>query len=531
MALANESHQNSAALKNITIDTGTTLFNTAIEYDTDVNDTAYSRVKHYINNGKAYSYTYDKAGNISRIQSPDGSWVSYTYDALGQLTGETYSNGDTIAYVYDVRGNILSKTSNGSVIEYGYTDTKWKDHLTSYNGVTITYDTIGNPTAWHDGSAMTWRRGRQLATYAKNGVTTIYSYNDDGIRTSKKVGTNATVNYSVVDGTLRRMSDGTNTLQFVYGNGLSSVIFNGTEYWYVFNAQGDVIGLIDATGAYVVEYTYDSWGKPLSKTGTLADTLGTINPFRYRGYIYDEETGFYYVSSRYYDPEIGRWLNSDNQVSRNVNGMNLFSYCGNNPINRFDPTGHAFETIWDIVSIGFGIVDVCANPTDPWAWVGLGADLLDLVPFVTCLGEGVRAARITAAVVDTTTDIVRTADNVTDTARVIDNSTDSLTTIYRSVSNVEADDIILSGQFNLPDGGMEAKQFAFNYDETVSFGQKMGQNITVSAQLPTSMVPKFYDGGIGGIDTTWFRSGTLTVYGEQLAEFNDAVKGTIKFMP
>ena len=91
VALANESHQNSAALKNITIDTGVTKFNTAIEYDTDVDRTAYLRVRHYINNGKAYSYEYDEAGNIAKIQSPDGSWVSYEYDSLNQLVSEESS--------------------------------------------------------------------------------------------------------------------------------------------------------------------------------------------------------------------------------------------------------------------------------------------------------------------------------------------------------------------------------------------------------------------------------------------------------
>ena len=133
VVLANESHQNSAALKNVTVDTGTTLFNTAIEYDTDVNRTAYSRVKHYINNGEAYSYTYDDAGNIKTIQSPNGDTVSYEYNSLNQLKKETYSVGDgspvpytSVEYSYDSRGNLLSKTySDGTSIAYGYNDTTW----------------------------------------------------------------------------------------------------------------------------------------------------------------------------------------------------------------------------------------------------------------------------------------------------------------------------------------------------------------------------------------------------------------------
>ncbi len=133
------------------------------------------------------------------------------------------------------------------------------------------------------------------------------------------------------------MSDGTNTLQFFE----NSVYFNGIEYWYVYNAQNDVIGLINASGEYVVEYTYSAYGMPLSKMGTMADTLGTLNPFRYRGYIYDEETGLYYVSSRYYDPVVGRWLNADEYAStgQGILGHNMFVYCLNNSVNYLDIEG------------------------------------------------------------------------------------------------------------------------------------------------------------------------------------------------
>ena len=101
----------------------------------------------------------------------------------------------------------------------------------------------------------------------------------------------------------------------VHEDNIVAVTYNGTEYYYVRNAQGDIIKLIDSTGATVVEYAYDSWGKLLSTTGSLANTLGADQPFRYRGYVYDPETGFYYVSSRYYDPEIGRFINADGYVS------------------------------------------------------------------------------------------------------------------------------------------------------------------------------------------------------------------------
>ncbi len=190
---------------------------------------------------------------------------------------------------------------------------------------------------------MTWN-GRQLAT-ATNGTNNVsYSYDEHGIRTQKTV--NGTVtNYNYHGSALISQVTGNDTLLFSYdaaGNA-AAVNYNGTYYYYVRNGQNDVIRLIDGDNNTVVEYAYDSWGTPLSTTGTLASTLGAQNPFRYRGYVYDAETGLYYVTSRYYDPEIGRFLNADNigylGAGSNLTGYNLFAYCGNNPVTGYDPAG------------------------------------------------------------------------------------------------------------------------------------------------------------------------------------------------
>ena len=122
---------------------------------------------------------------------------------------------------------------------------------------------------------------------------------------------------------------------------------NGVRYYYLYNGQGDVIGLIDATGAVIAHYEYDAWGKLLSVTDANGEEIlyGTevaiINPIRYRGYYYDNETGFYYLNSRYYDPEVGRFINADAYAStgQGILGHNMFAYCGNNPVNRVDPSG------------------------------------------------------------------------------------------------------------------------------------------------------------------------------------------------
>ncbi len=261
-------------------------------------------------------------------------------------------NYNTVAYEYDLRGNLLSKTysldgETVDTVSYSYTDSVWKDRLTSFDGVSISYDQIGNPLNWTNGATLTWQHGRQLAGYSKDTTSITYTYNADGIRTSKTVN-GTTTQYTVTDGTLRRMTSGDNTLEFING---TSVVFNGVEYWYIFNAQNDVIGIIDENGEYVVEYTYDAWGAPLSKSGSLADTLGTLNPFRYRGYIYDEETGWYYCNSRYYDPGVGRWLTPEPNVyvggfdtAAGVMAHNVYAYCANNPIKNCDPNGEFLLT-------------------------------------------------------------------------------------------------------------------------------------------------------------------------------------------
>jgi len=119
---------------------------------------------------------------------------------------------------------------------------------------------------------------------------------------------------------------------------------NGTGYYYVRNAQGDITGLIDNAGNLVVSYTYDTWGKLIATTGSLASTLGVKNPYRYRGYRYDTETGLYYLQSRYYNPEWGRFVNADGitGVEGELLTHNMFAYCGNNAVVRFDPTGENY---------------------------------------------------------------------------------------------------------------------------------------------------------------------------------------------
>ena len=147
-------------------------------------------------------------------------------------------------------------------------------------------------------------------------------------------------------------------------SGSTAVVnYNGTYYYYVRNGQNDIIRLIDGESNTVVEYAYDSWGRQISCTGSLASTLGAQNPFRYRAYVYDAETGFYYLQSRYYDPTVGRFISADVFLStgQGVLGHNAYSYCGDNPVSRIDCNGASWEDFWEWLKSLFGGGNNCAG--------------------------------------------------------------------------------------------------------------------------------------------------------------------------
>ena len=335
--------------------------------------------------GTRYLYTYDLSGNISQItkeKSGVSTTVSYTYDEIGQLIRENdESQNLTVVYSYDNGGNLTAKNiypyTAGSITaeplqtisySYGGETAKWKDQLTNYNGQQITYDGIGNPLSYR-GMSMTWHAGRQLSEITKNDTAISYKYNDSGIRT-EKLANGVKTEYYIIGDTIvaEKRSDGIKIIYLTDESGIkigftiSGSSADGT-YYYIFNAQGDVIGIYNSAGEKVVEYSYDSWGKLLSVTGSLVDSIGEINPIRYRGYYYDAETGFYYLQSRYYDPEICRFLNIDSVLGGNNSllSFNLFTYCGNNPINRIDFTGQSFIAIAGLSILICGILFCCTG--------------------------------------------------------------------------------------------------------------------------------------------------------------------------
>ena len=317
-------------------------------------------------------YLYDDNGNIThyRLIGPESLggisvWIAgqavledayYHYDSANQLIREdNRRTGMTTVWEYDDAGNITSctlypYTSRVKPVSeeplqtntYTYGDSAWGDLLTAYYGFQWSYDQIGNLT--NDGTwTYTWRNGRELASMSSGSTTWTYTYDANGMRTSRSNGS-TTYSYVYNGSQLTQMTRGTDTLYFTYGvNGPTTVTWNGTTYYYAVNGQGDVVGIFDGSGNCVVAYNWDNaWGGNPAPKGTLASTLGRLNPLRYRSYVYDQETGLYYLQSRYYNPKTSRFLNADAfaATGQGCLGNNMFAYCLNSPLNYVDTTGH-----------------------------------------------------------------------------------------------------------------------------------------------------------------------------------------------
>ncbi len=292
-------------------------------------------------------------GNIQSITDEEGNTLTYTYDGLNQLVkAEDTKYNSTTTYAYDAGGNLIEErvySGTGDdldqmlIIPYEYNNSNWKDLLISYDGETITYDAIGNPLSYRGGMEFTWN-GRKLTNIQRNGTSTSYEYNVNGIRERKTTGSVVTEFFLNGSTILAQKTNG-NTMWFFYDSNGTRVGFTylGQTYYYAYNAQGDVVQILDSSSNVVVEYEYGSWGEARNITGSMAWTIGEENPFRYRGYYYDSESGLYYLNARYYDPMTHRFVNPDNIIASNgdITSYNLFSYCSNDPVNFSDPTGNA----------------------------------------------------------------------------------------------------------------------------------------------------------------------------------------------
>ena len=284
-------------------------------------------------------------------------------------------------------------------VSYTYGDSAWGDLLTAWDGQTITYDGIGNPTS--DGTwNYTWEHGRELASMTSDGTTWTYTYNADGLRTSRTNGS-TTYEYIYTGSQLTQMTMNENgtlrTMYFIYdaSGPIAIKMTNGTSsttYYYVKNIQGDIIAIVNKAGTAVVTYTYDAWGNILSIGGEYKNGLGVRNPLRYRGYVYDTETQFYYLQSRYYDPEVGRFINADvfTSTGQGILGNNMFAYCLNNPANYLDSDGK--DAIWiheEDSAFGFGHSGLLVQDKDEnwyffyWGPVNESAGIKEIIDMIT----------------------------------------------------------------------------------------------------------------------------------------------------
>ena len=369
----------------------TAVNNEGIAYRT-VNNKTTGQVATLTNAAGTFEYTYDANGNITKVVF-DGLETIYTYDKQNQLIREDNEAAGLVwLWTYDEGGNIQARreyeygTMTGkSKVVYGYTNSDWGDLLTSRGGKTVTSDAIGNMLS--DGTwTYTWEHGRELASMSSGGTTWSFTYDANGMRTSR---TNGSTTYSYVynGGQLSRMTMGpaidattenTITLDFTYdasGTPLS-VNYNGTYYYYVTDLQGDVVAIVDTAGVKVVEYLYDAWGRLLITGGTKAADLGVHNPLRYRGYVYDPESGLYYLQSRYYNPTLGRFINADAFAStgQGILGNNMFAYCSNNPVNYSDPSGE-----FGLVTLGIIISGVIGGVVSAASTAASGASIEEVI--------------------------------------------------------------------------------------------------------------------------------------------------------
>ena len=293
-------------------------------------------------------YSYDADDQIKKINITDEfgktKITTYTYGYTDQLLTEVLPNGTSIEYNYDDLGNRVSKkvTKNGVTTSTSYTF-NGANQISSDGKNTFTYDENGNLS--NDGRYQyTWNAFNQLTTVktAAGVAVANYKYDENGRRIYSKLGTNET--YYRYDGLADQVlfeedASGVITKAYTYdGNGHPlTMMYKGATYYYLTNYRGDVLALTDVNGKVVAEYTYDAWGNILTQTGTMA----SINPYRYAGYRYDEDTKLYYLMSRYYNPDTGVFLSLDPMRGNTMSPVTLngYNYVSNNPVMMVDPDG------------------------------------------------------------------------------------------------------------------------------------------------------------------------------------------------
>ena len=333
-------------------------------------------------------YSYDARGNICQINENGKLLSKYTYDGLNRLIREDNAKlGKTYLFDYDQTGNITSRLECPFTLDNADSITAFdKAETLIYDGDRLIrtgssdksyYNANGKLTTYL-GFSISFKEGGLISSYRSFN----YEYDALGRRTKKGA---ITYTYSK-NGLLTSQSDG---ISFIYdhSNQMIGIKKDYSTYYFRKNLQGDVIALLDIDGYVVVKYYYDAWGnhKIYNASGVeITDTthIGHLNPIRYRGYYYDTEFGFYYLKSRYYDPQVGRFISQDNVDYADyeaINGLNLYAYCNNNPVMYSDPTGHlpnwAKWLIGGVAFIGAVALTVVSGGSLAPVFIGMGISI------------------------------------------------------------------------------------------------------------------------------------------------------------
>lgn len=308
--------------------------------------------KSYGIDGFDFTSTFDESsGTIKNDESN-----AYTYDKLGQLVST--SGAVNSSYTYDKRGNMTSKTVDGTTVDFEYTNAKWQDQLTAVGGKTLEYDANGNLQSY-DGTVYTWAHNNRLGKISRDDKNYYYYYDSSGIRAEKTVD-GVTTSFDTMNGVVLSQSDGTDDIYFQYSNGVPvGFLLNDVQYYYVTDLSGNVKGITDANGELVASYEYDEWGKLLALTPAEDGNeeqiaVATKNPLRYRGYYYDNETGLYYLQSRYYSPDLCRFISPDDFEYINNSSvlyLNAYAYCYNNAVSLSDAEGTTPQLAMNVADI------------------------------------------------------------------------------------------------------------------------------------------------------------------------------------
>ncbi len=281
------------------------------------------------------SYTYDGNGNILTITGTDP--VTYTYDSMNRLASET-RNGTTTTYEYDSRDNLVKETTGSTVTEYTYAgDNRLTQKETNGTITTYEYDLNGNLIGDSAGNVYGYDEENRLV-YASTDVGNMqYTITAEGLRSGKSGSVSGASYVTDIDGKVIKE----NEAEIIVGHQALAKKIGDAYYYYIYNAHGDVIMMVDESGNIVNQYEYDAWGKITEETETVANSI------KYAGEYYDEETGFIYLRNRMYDPTTRRFTSEDPARDQ----LNWYAYCGNNPVMCVDPWGLDAETIAAVMKL------------------------------------------------------------------------------------------------------------------------------------------------------------------------------------